>query len=184
MTSQRTNSAAVYTAVLALPILLSMAPGAAAAADSRQEIKTAITNNWNSEMRQTGVDTFRVITRLRVSGDLEEIDKPGTSIYKAFQRLPEAAVLRAAIEGKAQGYSHLEVTGSRNLTTQRERTRVTGDKSEGDFTFAPGHYRNEIDLGVEVTFRGLKELGTTDVAKAISIEEVLAANGLIQKPAP
>ena len=150
-------------------------------AQSAEKIKPVIDNNWGSKMVMIDKDTMRVTTKKRISGDLDEINEPGTSMYQTFQRIQAASLLRTALESKNLGYGYFVVSGVRNVTSERERTRVTGEVEESDFTFAPGHYSTEVDLGIEVTtnlYKTQEELPSDE--SYYSVAEILAANGLTQ----
>jgi hypothetical protein len=113
-------------------------------------------NSYASEVRQTDDTKLRITTRKKVTGDLEEASKPGTTMYKALLGVTNGASARAAIEAKYLGYEVIQVLGSRNLTQVQEKRNASADlfgdgTSESAFTFAPGHYHDEVELAIEVT---------------------------------
>lgn len=134
-------------------VLLILVISAAASAGDQE---TAMENTWGSEMRILEGDKIRISTRIRVAGDMDEINEPGTTIFKAFQNVQQAALLRAALESNLLGFDLFQITSTRNITKQRERNRVTGAAREGDFTMAPGQYSEEIDLGIQITAQLVK----------------------------
>jgi len=141
----------------------------------------AMENSWGSEAKILDADTLRISTRKRIAGDLEEINRPGTSAYETFQRLQQVTLLRAAMECHHLGFDLFTITGSRDITTQRERNRVSGNAKESDFTMAPGQYQAEIDLGIQVTIDLLHgPMPDPRPEDTFSATEILIANGLFE----
>jgi len=116
-----------------------------------------IGNSYASQVQQINDDTLRITTRKKVTGDLEEVNKPGTTMYDALVAVQNGAGARAAIEAKNLGYEVLQVLGSRNLTEVQEKRNATADLggglSESAFTFAQGHYYNDVELAIELTVK-------------------------------
>ena len=114
-------------------------------------------NSYASQMRQIDDTTLRITTRKKVSGDLDEVNKPGTTMYNALVAVQNGASARAAIEAKNLGYDVCQVLGSRNLTEVIEKRNASADLgnglSESSFTFAPGHYHNDVELAIELTVK-------------------------------
>lgn len=112
---------------------------------------------------------------------MEEINDPGTSVFKAFQRIQQASLLRAAMECNHLGFKRFNIISTRNITTQRERNRVSGNARETDFTMAPGQYSQEIDLGIQITAQlfndSVPEASTSDIYDATKL---LIAFGLAE----
>lgn len=153
-------------------------PAPTSAAD---DWEPAVANSWESEARRIDEDTIRVSTRKRVAGDLEEINKPGTSVNNAFGNIQQATLLRVALESKNLGFDLFQITGTRNLTTQRDRNRVSGDAKESDFAMAPGHYQAEIELGIQVTADLLSGPSSESLpADVYDANELLIAFGLAE----
>jgi hypothetical protein len=110
-------------------------------------------NSWASEVRQIDDTTLRITTRKKVSGDLDEVNKPGTTMNKALAGVKNGTSARAAVEAKNLGYDVIQVLGSRDLTQVQEKRNASGGLGESGFTFAPGHYSNEVELAIEVTVK-------------------------------
>ena len=116
----------------------------------------AIGNSYSSTMARVDDQTMRITTRKRISGDLEEVNKPGTTMYNALRQVQDAASLRAALEAQNLGYKVLEVQGSRDLSQVQEmRAASKGDTPATGFTFAPGVYHNDVELVIEIVVKAL-----------------------------
>jgi hypothetical protein len=74
-------------------------------------------------------------------------------MYKALVGVQNGTSARAAVEAKNLGYDVIQVLGSRNLTQVEEKRNASGELGESGFTFAPGHYHNDVELGIEVTVK-------------------------------
>lgn len=172
----------------AAPARESPAPAAAApaappptpAAYGKPKKGGSIGNTYSSQMVAVNDRSLRITTRKRVSGSMEEINKPGTSVYKALQAVADAAALRAAVETKYLGYGAFHVLGFRNLTTsQQPRQNSRNAMGEGDFTFAPGNYSDEIELAIELTIELLPARPEDPNAKDVyEAAPILQANGI------
>jgi hypothetical protein len=134
-----------------------------------------IGNNFASTMVRVDDTTMRITTRKRVSGDLEEINKPGTTMYNTLIAVQNAATVRAAVEAKALGYLALEIKGSRDLSKVQEmRAASKGGTPTTDFTFAPGFYHNDVELAVEVVVKALPgEMPAGQNPKVLDVAKVL-----------
>lgn len=113
-------------------------------------------NTYSSQMRQIDDTTLRITTRKKVSGDLDEVNRPGTTMYNALIGIQNGASARAAMEAKNLGYDVFQVLGSRNLTQVVEKRNASADMggaSESGFTFAQGHYSNNVELAIELTVK-------------------------------
>lgn len=136
---------------------LLLAVSAVQAADTAKAKKGGlIGNSYGSQMEQLDASTLRITTRKKVAGDLEEVNKPGTTMYNALVAVQNGASARAAIEAKALGYDVFQVLGSRNLTNTLEKRSASvdfGAGAENSYTFAPGHYTNDIELAIELTVK-------------------------------
>lgn len=144
--------------VLSMLLVAMMLTAAATAADAAEMKKGGlIGNSYASQVQQINDDTLRITTRKKVSGDLDEVNKPGTTMYDALVAVQNGAGARAAIEAKNLGYDVLQVLGSRNLTEVQEKRNATADLggglSESAFTFAQGHYYNDVELAIELTVK-------------------------------
>lgn len=138
-------------------------------------------NNYSSQMVAVNDTSLRITTRKRVSGSMEEINKPGSSVYKALQAVADAATLRAAVETKYLGYGAFRVLGFRNLTTsQKPRENSRNAMGEGNFTFAPGNYSEEIELAIELTIELLPaKPADPNVKDVYDVAPILQANGIV-----
>jgi hypothetical protein len=143
---------------------MAMAGVAADAADKKSG--GLVGNTYASQMRQIDDTTLRITTRKKVKGDLDEVNKPGTTMYNALIGVQNGASARPAIEAKYLGYDVFQVLGSRNLTQVQEKRNASADLgggiSESAFTFAPGHYTNEVELAIEVTVKLIPGAMPTD----------------------
>lgn len=140
-------------------MLLAVILVAAITADAAEMKKGGLVgNSYASQVQQINDDTLRITTRKKVSGDLDEVNKPGTTMYNALVAVQNGASARAAIEAKNLGYDVLQVLGSRNLTEVQEKRNATADlfgdgTSESAFSFAQGHYYNDVELAIEITVK-------------------------------
>ena len=145
-------------AILLGMLLVAVMLVAAAAAEAAEMKKGGLVgNSYGSQVKQINDDTLRITTRKKVSGDIEVVNKPGTTMYNALVAVQNGASGRAAIEAKNLGYDVLQVLGSRNLTQVQEKRNATADlgggTSESAFTFAQGHYYNDVELAIELTVK-------------------------------
>ena len=148
----------------------------AQAADKTKKYTGVEKNSYGSEFSLLSESSIRVTTRKKVQGTLDEINTPGTTTYKAFQNVVNAAVYRAALEGNALGFKALKVSGTRNLSQTTERRSASscpGGICEKDFQMAPGTYVTDVELALELTMDMYKEL-PADPAGYIDVENVLS----------
>jgi hypothetical protein len=155
-----------------LSMLLVAALLVAATADAAEMKKGGLVgNSYASQVQQINDDTLRITTRKKVTGDLDEVNKPGTTMYKALVAVQNGASARAAMEAKNLGYEVVQVLGSRNLTQVQEKRNATADvfgegtsdssftfsqghgAGESGYTFAQGHYNNDVELAIEITVK-------------------------------
>lgn len=155
-------------------------PPAAPAVFGKPKKGGSIGNSYSSQMVVVNDKSLRITTRKRVSGSMEEINKPGTSVYKALQAVADAANLRAAVETKYLGYGAFRVLGFRNLTTsQQPRENSRNAMGEGNFTFAPGNYSDDIELAIELTIELLPARPADPTVKDVyEVAPILQANGV------
>lgn len=140
-------------------------------------------NSYNSQMRQIDDTTLRITTRKKVPGDLDEVNKPGTTAYKALIGVQNGATARAAMEAKNLGYDVFQVLGSRDLTEVLENRNASADLgdglSESSFTFAQGHYTNDVELAIELTVRLIPgKMPENPPQDYVDVNAVLAQFGL------
>jgi hypothetical protein len=169
---------------MALRILLVAAILAATAACTTDTKKGGlIPNSYDSQVQKINNTTLRITTRKTVSGDLEEINKPGTTVYNALVAVQNGAGARAAMEAKNLGYEVLQVLGSRNLTRVQEKRNASADiggTSESSFTFAKGHYYNDIELAIELTVKLIPgKMPENPPKDYMDVNAVLAQIGMI-----
>ena len=145
--------ARVLSMLLVAAILMAATTGCAA----KMKKGSLVGNSYASQVQQIKDDTLRITTRKKVTGDLEEVNKPGTTMYNALVAVQNGASARAAMEAKNLGYDVLQVLGSRNLTQVQEKRNATADlgggMSESAYTFAQGHYYNDVELAIELTVK-------------------------------
>ncbi len=143
--------------VLSILLVAAMSLGGITGCASNMKKGGLVGNSYSSEMRQINDTTLRITTRKKVSGDLDEVNKPGTTMYNALVDVKNGASARAAIEAKHLGYDVFQVLGSRNLTQVIEKRNASADLggglSESGFTFAQGHYTNDVELAIELTVK-------------------------------
>jgi hypothetical protein len=94
----------------------------AATAHAYEKVRTGgvLGNNYSSTMVRIDDATMRVTTRKQLSGDLAEVNRPGTSQYNSLVAVQNAAAVRAAVEARALGFNALAILGSRDLTSPQE----------------------------------------------------------------
>jgi hypothetical protein len=168
-----------------LSALLAMAMSVALAGcfTAKKKSDGLIGNSYASHMKQIDETTLRITTRKKASGDLDEVNKPGTSTYNALIAVQNGATARAAIEAKNLGYDVFQVLGSRNLTQVQEKRNASADLggglSESAFTFAQGHYTNDVELAIEVTVKLISgKMPANPPQDYVDVNEVLAQIGL------
>jgi hypothetical protein len=139
-------------------------------------------DSYGSQMTQVNDTTLRITTRKRVSGDLKEVNKPGTTMYNTLIAVQNGATARAAIEAKNLGYDVFKVLSSRNLTQVHEKRNVSADLgglSEREYTFAPGHYKKDVVLAIEITVKLIPgKMPTNPPQDYVDVNTVLAKLGL------
>jgi hypothetical protein len=143
--------------VLSMLLVAAMLVAATTADAAKMKKGGLVGNSYASQVQQINDTTLRITTRKMVSGDLDEVNKPGTTMYNALVAVQNGASARAAMEAKNLGYDVLQVLGSRNLTQVQEKRNATADlgggTSESAFTFAQGHYYTEVELAIELTVK-------------------------------
>lgn len=173
--------AKIIHALLGL-VLISIASGAMAADKVKAKKGGLIGNTYASQMDQIDDSTLRITTRKKVSGDLEEVNKPGTTTYNALKAISDGGSVRAALEAKNLGFKVFQVLGVRNLSQSLEKRSASQDVggiSESSFTFAPGHYTNDIELVIEMTVKLVPgDMPASPPAGYVSVEDLLKAWGL------
>jgi len=163
--------------------VMAMSVALAGCLTAKKENGGLVGNSYNSQMRQIDNTTLRITTRKRVSGDLDEVSKPGTSMYNALIAVQNGATARAAIEAKNLGYDVFQVLGSRNLTQVQEKRNASADLgggvSESGFTFAPGHYTDDVILAIEITVKLIPgKMPPNPPQGYVDVDEVLTQLGL------
>jgi hypothetical protein len=142
----------------ALPATAPAAMPPAAATFGRPKRGGSLGNNYAGQLIVINERTLRITTRKRVSGSLEEINKPGSSVYKALQAVADAASLR-------------------NLTSaQQPRANSMNASGEAGYTFAPGKYDESIEVAIELTIELLPS-GPPDPA----IKEVYEVDPILKR---
>ena len=144
--------------VLSMLLVSAMLVAATTGCAAKGKKGSLIGDSYASQVRQINDTTLRITTRKKVSGDLDEVNKPGTTMYNALVTVQNGASARAAMEAKNLGYDVLQVLGSRNLTQVQEKRNATADlfgdgTSESAYTFAQGHYYNDVELAIELTVK-------------------------------
>lgn len=155
-------------------------PPAAPATYGKPKKGGSIGNSYSSQMIVVNDRTLRITTRKRVSGSLEEINKPGSSTYKALQAVADAASLRSAVETKYLGYPAFRVVTLRNLTTsQQARANSMNASGEAGYTFAPGKYDESVELAIELTIELLSKRPADPATRDVyEVEPILKAAGV------
>ena len=144
--------------VLSMMLVAAMLVAATAADAAEMKKGGLVGNSYASQVKQINDDTLRITTRKKITGDLNEVNKPGTTMYNALVTVQNGASARAAMEAKNLGYDVLQVLSSRNLTQVQEKRNATADlfgdgTSESTYTFAQGHYYNDVELAIEITVK-------------------------------
>lgn len=164
-----------------LVAVLSLAVIAADAAD-KQKKGGLIGNSYASQMDQIDDTTLRITTRKKVTGDIAEVNKPGTTMYNALTAVQMGASVRAAIEAKNLGFNVLQLQGVRNLTQTVEKRSASVDRgggAENSFTFAPGHYTNDVEVAIELTVKLVPgAMPATPPEGYIDVNQILIEAGL------
>jgi hypothetical protein len=161
--------------------VLLAALAATAAAFEKVRNGGTIGNSYASNVARVDDATMRITTRKKMEGDLEEVNKPGTTMYNSLQAVQNAAAVRAAVEAKALGYKVLEVQDSRDLTS-RKVVRVSGgsETSAGSRAFAPA-YRSEVELKIELVVKAIPgEMPTEAPGKYLDVDKILKAFNIDQ----
>lgn len=167
-----------WSCVLLTAVLLMT--GVVADAADKKKSGGLIGNSYGSQMDQITDTSIRITSRKKVQGTLDEVNTPGTSTYKAFIGVSDAAVVRAALEARNLGFKALKAAGTRNLSQTTERRSASscpGGICESDFTFAKGSYSTDVELAIEVTFDMFKEM-PAETTGYIDVEQILKQFGL------
>jgi hypothetical protein len=148
-------------------------------------------NSYASQMIQIDDTTLRITTRKKVRGDLEEVNKPGTSMYNALITVQDGTTARAAIEAKNLGYDvyqvlslrNYQVDGGNSMTQVQNKRNANADMggglSESSFTFAQGHYASDVELAIEVTIKLIPgKMPDTPPQDYVDVNEVLSRIGM------
>jgi hypothetical protein len=157
--------------ILTMLLVAVMLAAAVTACTTGTKKSGLVPNSFASQVQKINDTTLRITTRKTVSGDVEEVNKPGTTMYNALVAVGNGASARAAMEAKNLGYEVVQVLGSRNLTEVREKRNATADifgenttdsansfsqshgVGESGYTFAQGHYNNDVELAIELTVK-------------------------------
>ena len=127
---------------------------ATAATAERTPVRTLLKNSYASQAVRIDETTLRITARMRVAADPNEVLKPGTTMYEALQTVGNTATLRAALETWQRNNRYFEVLGYHSTTQKIERRNASGGPTpERNFTWAPGHYFDDVELEIEVTIR-------------------------------
>lgn len=138
-------------------------------------------DQYSSTMSRVDDATMRVTTRKRVSGDLGEVNKPGTPMFNSLMAVQQAAAVRAAVEAKALGYKVLEVLSSKDLTRKETGGFGSSAAPANGLGFAPGGPRNAVELAVEVTVKGVPgEMPAQNPGKYLDVLQILKQYGIDQ----
>ncbi len=164
-----------------MTMVLAVAVTTADAADKKKK-GGIVGNNYASQMDQIDDSTLRITTRKKVTGDLDEVNKPGTTIYNALTAVSNGGSVRAAIEAKALGFKVFQVQGVRNLSQTIEKRSASVDRGAGaetSYTFAPGHYTNDVELAVEMTIKLVAgDFPASPPEGYVSVDQILISAGL------
>lgn len=162
-------------------VALSVAVITADAADKKKK-GGLVGNSYASQMDQLDDTTLRITTRKKVTGDIEEVNKPGTTLYNALAAVQGGAGVRAALEAKNLGYGVMQLQGVRNLTKISEKRSASVDRgagAENSYTFAPGHYTNDVEVAIEMTVKLVAgEMPATPPEGYIDVNQILIQAGL------
>jgi hypothetical protein len=176
--------------ILALLMSMSLASVALAASVERTPVKQLLKNSYASQAVRIDDTTLRITARQRIAADLNEVLKPGTTMYDALQEVGNTAAIRAALETWQRNVRYFEVLGYRSTTQKIERRNASGGPTpERSFTWAPGHYFDDVELEIEVTIRllpgtppvGAEAAGATP-AKIQDADDILKKAGLTIAP--
>lgn len=165
-----------------LAVVLSMTVNHADAADKKKK-GGLVGNSYSSQMDQIDDTTLRITTRKKVTGDVEEVNKPGTTMYNALAAVQAGASVRAALEARNLGYNVFQLLGTRNLTKVIEKRSASVDRGAGaetSYTFAPGHYTNDIELAIEMTVKLISGDMPADAPQGyVDVNQILISAGLV-----
>jgi hypothetical protein len=104
-------------------------------------------------------------------------------MHDALVAVENGANARAAIEAKNLGYDVFQLLGYRDLTNIQEKRNASADLggglSETAFTFAPGHYSNDVELSIEITVKLIPgKMPANPPKDYVDVNAVLAQFGL------
>jgi hypothetical protein len=142
----------------------------------------ALANNYASQIQILNDSTMVVTTRKLVTGDVREINIPGSKVFNAFEQVKAAALLRTAVEAKSLGFKFFSVSGYSDLTLVREKRSASksigGAPPENTFVFAYGHFTNDVEVALELTIQLSNVAPRAESAEYVDVEQILAANGI------
>ncbi|MGC3980871.1 MAG: hypothetical protein QM808_06420 [Steroidobacteraceae bacterium] len=143
-----------------------------------------IGNSYASQFDRIDADTLRITTRKKVTGDINEVNKPGTTMYNALLAVQAGASVRAALEAKNLGYQVFQLQGVRNLTQSLEKRSASVDHGAGpenSYTFAPGHYTTDIEIAIEMTVKLIAgPMPATPPEDYVNVDQMLIQAGLAE----
>jgi len=173
--------------MIAISIVLMLPTGSVLAAEYGVPEKGGVVgNSYASQMVPVGDNLMRITTRKREAADPAEVNTPGTSAYKAFQAINNAASLRAAVEAKSLGYKIFKVVSATDKSRLIEKRNASGDLTgdglnESNFIVAPGNYTNDLELAVEMTVELIPgEMPENPPIDYADVEAILVSWGLAE----
>lgn len=137
-------------------------------------------NSYSSQLEQVNDTSFRIISRKKVRGTLDEINVPGSTVNKAFAQVADATLVRAAVEARNLGFKVIRAGATRDLSKTLEKRSVSmcpGGICENAFVFAYGHYFTDVEMAIEVTF-DLTNTRPADTPGYYDVGDLLAQYGL------
>lgn len=142
-------------------------------------------NSYNSEIQPINSSSFQVTARKNVTGDVAEINIPGTTVANAFEQVKAVSLLRAAIEARHLGYKYFSVSGTRSATNVKEKRSASKDTGGGipekAFMLSYAHYTTDVELVLELTIQLTNQVSNSNLNDYVDVDQLLKAAGVIPR---
>ncbi len=142
-------------------------------------------NSYSSEMQPINASSFQITVRKNVTGDIAEINIPGTTVANAFEQVKAVSLLRAAIESHHLGYKYFSVSGTRSQTNIKEKRSASKDTGGGipekAFMLSYAHYTTDVELVLELTIQLTNQVSTGNPNDYVDVDQLLKAAGVISR---
>ncbi len=166
-------------------VILSMTSITACVTHKQPNSGGVLGNSYNSEIQPINSSSFQVTARKNVTGDVAEINIPGTTVANAFEQVKAVSLLRAAIEARHLGYKYFSVSGTRSATNVKEKRSASKDTGGGipekAFMLSYAHYTTDVELVLELTIQLTNQVSDSNLNDYVDVDQLLKAAGVIPR---